>query len=58
MAPFWTDLDGTGAPGILVGLLTGGGRSWIVVEYRVNVFGTTDQRRFQVWIGTGGDRRT
>jgi hypothetical protein len=53
MAPFWTDLDGTGAPGILVGLLTGGGRSWIVVEYRVNVVGTTDQRRFQVWIGTG-----
>jgi hypothetical protein len=53
LAPFWTDLDGTNAPGILVGALTGGGRTYIVVEHRVNVWDTTDQRRFQVWIGTG-----
>ena len=40
LAPFWTDLDGTGAPGILA-VLTDGVSDWIVVEWRVNVFGTT-----------------
>ena len=55
LAPFWTDLDGTGAPGILVGVLTDGADDWLVVEWRVNVFGTTDQRRFQVWIGLADD---
>jgi hypothetical protein len=54
LAPFWTDLDGTGAPGILIGVLTDGVDSWIVVEYRVNVFGTTSRRTFQVWIGVNG----
>jgi hypothetical protein len=54
MAPFWTDLDGTGAPGILAGVLRAGANRWIVVEHRVNVWGTTDQRRFQVWIGLNG----
>lgn len=54
LAPFWTDLDGTGATGILTGTLSDGVNSWIVVEYRVNVFGTTDQRVFQAWIGTNG----
>ena len=52
LAPFWTDLDGTGAPGVLVNVLTDRPeQAWIVVEWRVNVFGTTDQRRFQTWIG-------
>ena len=54
MAPFWTDLDGTGAPGVAVGTLTDGVNSWIVVEHRVNVFGTDSQRVFQTWIGTNG----
>jgi hypothetical protein len=54
MAPFWTDLDGTGAPGIAVGTLTDGLNSWIVVEHRVNVFGSSDPRVFQTWIGTNG----
>jgi hypothetical protein len=54
VAPFWTDLDGTGAPGIFIGVLTDGVNSWIVVEYRVNVFGTTSSRVFQTWIGIDG----
>jgi hypothetical protein len=54
LAPFWTDLDGSGAPGIRVGILSGGGSSWVVVQYGVNVFGTSDLREFQVWIGVNG----
>jgi hypothetical protein len=54
LAPFWTDLDGTGAPGIFAGTLTDGVNTWIVVEYRVNVFGTTSSRVFQTWIGIDG----
>jgi hypothetical protein len=51
LAPFWSDLDGTAAPGILIEVLTDGVNSWIVVEYRVNVFGTTDLQTFETWIG-------
>ncbi|MGH3384946.1 MAG: S8 family serine peptidase, partial [Nocardioidaceae bacterium] len=54
LAPFWSDLDGTGAPGIFVGILTDGVNDWLVVEHRVNVFGTTSQRVFQSWIGLNG----
>ena len=54
LAPFWTDLDGTGAPGIFIAVLTDGVSSWIVIEWRVNVFGTTSQRVFQTWIGING----
>ena len=54
LAPFWTDLDGTGAPGILTNVLTDGVNSWIVVEWRLNVFGTSSRRTFQVWIGIDG----
>jgi hypothetical protein len=53
LAPFWTDLDGTGTPGIRVGTLTDGVDTWIVAEWDVNVFGTSDRRQFQVWLGTG-----
>jgi hypothetical protein len=54
LAPFWTDLDGTGAPGIFAGTLTDGVDTWLVIEYRVNVFGTTSSRVFQTWIGVNG----
>lgn len=54
LAPFWTDLDGTGADGIFAGTLTDGVNTWIVIEYRVNVFGTSDLRTFQVWLGVDG----
>jgi hypothetical protein len=54
LAPFWTDLDGTGAPGIFAAVLTDGVNSWIVVESRLNVFGTASLRVFQTWIGING----
>ncbi|WP_426508741.1 S8 family serine peptidase [Dactylosporangium sp. McL0621] len=54
LAPFWTDLNGTGADGIYVGNLTDGVDSWLVVEWRVNDFGTATTRRFQTWIGING----
>lgn len=54
LAPFWTDLDGTGAPGVYAGTLTDGVDTWLVVEYRVNVFGTNSRRTFQMWIGLNG----
>jgi hypothetical protein len=54
LAPFWTDLDGSSSDGLFVAELTSGGDSWIVVEYQVNVLGTSDLRTFQVWIGING----
>jgi subtilisin family serine protease len=54
LAPFWTDLDGTGAPGVFVAVLSDGVDSWVVVEWRVNLFGTTSQRVFQHWLGVNG----
>ena len=54
LAPFWTDLDGTGAPGIFAGTLTDGVGDWLVIEHRVNLFGTTDLQVFQTWIGLNG----
>jgi hypothetical protein len=55
IAPFWTDLDGTGAEGIRAASLTDGTNTWIVIEWQVNVFGTTSNRHFQVWIGINSD---
>jgi subtilase family protein/fibronectin type III domain protein len=55
LAPFWTDLDGTGAAGIFAEVLTDGTSSWLVLEWRVNVFGTDDLRTFQTWIGIDGE---
>jgi hypothetical protein len=54
LAPFWTDLDGTTAPGFRIALLSDGVNRWIVVQYEVEVFGTDDLREFQVWIGING----
>jgi len=54
LAPFWTDLDGTGAPGVTVGTLSDGVDSWTVIEWQVNVWGTTNRTTFQIWIGTNG----
>jgi hypothetical protein len=55
MAPFWTDLDGTGAPGIRLTVLTDGQDDWIVIEYQVRDFGTTIPAVFQLWIGVNND---
>jgi subtilisin family serine protease len=54
LAPFWTDLDGTGADGIRIATLTDGVDTWIVIEHDVNVFGTSSNRHFQTWIGING----
>ncbi|NRQ40198.1 S8 family serine peptidase, partial [Nonomuraea sp. NN258] len=54
LASYWTDLDGTGAPGVYAASLTDGVNDWLVVEWRVNIFGTTDTKVFQQWIGTNG----
>jgi hypothetical protein len=53
MAPFWTDLDGSSADGIRAATLTDGVSTWLVIEWSVNVFATTSNRHFQVWIGAG-----
>jgi hypothetical protein len=54
LAPFWTDLDGAGTPGVSVGKVINGAKSWIVVEWQVNVFATSDLQTFQVWLGMNG----
>jgi hypothetical protein len=56
LAPFWTDLDGRTAPGILITTVVDLNTvaQWIVVEWRVHVFGTTSLRVFQAWIGANG----
>jgi len=54
LAPYWTDLDGTGAPGISAVSLTDGVSTWIVFQWDVNVFGTTAAKTFQLWIGVNG----
>jgi subtilisin family serine protease len=54
LAPFWTDLDGSAAPGIFAAELSDGVSTWLVIEWRLNVFGTTSQRVFQHWLGEGG----
>jgi subtilisin family serine protease len=53
LAPFWTDLDGTGAAGVYADTVSDGTNDWFVVEWQVNVKGTTSNRHFQVWIGLG-----
>lgn len=55
LAPLWTDLDGTAATGIFAAVLTDGASNWIVVEYRVKVFGTDQPVVFQAWIGVRDD---
>ena len=38
LAPFWSDLDGTGAPGIFAGTLTDGTNDFLVLKSHVNTF--------------------
>jgi subtilisin family serine protease len=54
MAPFWSNLDGTGAPGILTANITDGTSDWVVVEWREVLAGTASGRVFQAWIGVNG----
>ena len=56
LALFWTDLDGTGEPGIFAAVLSDDDdNAWLVLEWRVHVFGDADADRFfQLWIGLNG----
>ncbi|MDP9220235.1 MAG: S8 family serine peptidase [Actinomycetota bacterium] len=59
LAAYWTDLDGSGSPGISVAGLkrTSTGDTWIVVQWDVHVFGdhtAAGKRQMQVWLGTAG----
>jgi hypothetical protein len=54
IAPFWTDLNGAGAPGVFIATLTDGVDTWIVVEWRLVEFGTTNLHKFQTWLGVNG----
>ncbi|MEU9885849.1 S8 family serine peptidase [Sphaerisporangium sp. NPDC051011] len=54
LASYWTDLDGTGAPGVYAGTLTDGVDTWLVLEWRVHLYGQTGLKAFQQWIGVNG----
>jgi subtilisin family serine protease len=55
LAPLWTDLDGTDAPGIQIAVLSDGVDGWIVAQWNVEVFGTEQAEVFQIWIGLSTD---
>lgn len=54
LAPYWTDLDGTGETGVLATTLSDGTNSWLVIEWHVHVYGVAGTKVFQQWIGLGG----
>jgi subtilisin family serine protease len=54
LAPLWTDLTGDGAPGIYIATLADAVNTWLVVEWRLNLWGTTSLQSFQLWIGVNG----
>ena len=56
LAPFWTDLTGEGAPGVLINVLAtaDGSLAWTVIEWRVKSFGTGATETFQLWLGANG----
>jgi hypothetical protein len=55
LAPYWTDLDGTGDAGLYAGTLTNGTDSWFVLEWHEHLTGLpSEERAFEVWIGLNG----
>jgi subtilisin family serine protease len=55
VAPYWTDLNPGDGGGVRIGLLTGGARSWIVVDFEaVRTRGAGLKNSFQIWIGRNG----
>jgi hypothetical protein len=55
LAPFWTDLNDEGAPGITVVILGDGTNSWVVVQWDTHLFSSAAAvRQMQVWIGIDG----
>ena len=54
IAPYWSDLEGVGRPGLRVGVLTDGVNQWLVGQWEVRVFGqAAEPRTFQTWIRLG-----
>jgi hypothetical protein len=53
LAPYWSDLDGTGEEGVRVSTVDRDQRTWIVVEWHVKRYGTEDKTHFQLWIASG-----
>ena len=57
LAPYWSDLDGTGQPGIRATTLTDGVNTWLAIQWDVAIFGDSTpagKRAMQVWIGLNG----
>jgi len=57
LAPYWTDLDGTGTEGIRAATLTDGVSTWLVLQWDVRLWGITTPdgaRAMQIWIGIDG----
>ncbi len=55
LAPYWTDLNGSGAEGVRIATLTDGSDTWIVVQWDTHIYSdstATGARSMQVWIGT------
>jgi subtilisin family serine protease len=56
LAPWWTDLNpsSTGAGAIRVAQLSGGGMSWMVIDWAgVKNFGNTTTHNFEIWLRLG-----
>ena len=54
LAPYWTDLNPDTGGDLYLAALTDGTDTWIVVEWKdVPVFGTTNERSFQIWLQIG-----
>jgi hypothetical protein len=51
LAPLWTDLNPTAAGAIRVATLSGGGHSWIAVDWGgVKNFGNSTTHSFEIWL--------
>ncbi|MFL6167145.1 MAG: hypothetical protein ACJ710_12730, partial [Ornithinibacter sp.] len=54
VAPNWSDLNPSDGGSIRIGILSGGGTSWLVVDYEDVVYwGTTTPNSFQTWFQLG-----
>ena len=58
VAPFWTDLNPPAGGAIRVATLTGGGFSWIVVDWAaVKNFSNATTHSFEIWLQRPAERR-
>lgn len=53
LAPFWSDLDGSGRDGVYVGVVTddGSGKRYLVVDWHVFAFGSDIPQQFELVLG-------